>query len=212
MIETNTNPIPLIGLTGGIGSGKSLVSELLRQEWHLPVIDADRLARQVVEPGTILNQELQECFGSKFFDTKGRLKRADLAAHVFSNPTELKKLNERIHPAIRQAITETYHNLSAENPPIIILDAPLLYENGLDKSVAKVIVVWANKMLCLKRLKKYRKMDPEDAQKRMAHQIPLQRKKKWANYVINNTGSTEKTRQSTEAALKQLSFDLQLAL
>ncbi|SAM06886.1 hypothetical protein [Absidia glauca] len=131
----------LVGLTGGIASGKSTVSRLL-QEQQVPIIDADKIAREVVEPGRRANRQIREHFGDEVFLPDGHLDRPKLGDIIFTDPSKRKILNACVHPAVRLEMLKQvlYHWLSGAK--VVVLDVPLLFESKLDRFVGTTVVVY----------------------------------------------------------------------
>lgn len=178
----------IVGLTGGIATGKSTVSTQLRAA-GLPIIDADIVAREVVEPGTHTLEAIKLAFGGGII-TNGVLNRRLLGARVFSQPAEMARLNAIIQPAITSAMTDKINFWRQQNTPILILDVPLLFERAYDSQqrVDKIVVVIADEQQQLTRLKARDQLDDQQARARIQAQMPLAEKMNQADYVIDNTG------------------------
>ena len=187
----------VLGLTGGIGSGKSLVAEMFRK-LGAEVIDADRLARDVVEPGQPALNEIVMAFGRDVLLPDGSLNRVSLAAIIFADAAARQRLNAITHPRIR-ARMETEVAARNQRSGILILDIPLLYENGLAGSVEKVIVVWVDPRTQLQRLTERDRLSVDEARRRIAAQMPLDDKRARADEVIDNSGDRERTRRQVQA-------------
>jgi dephospho-CoA kinase len=187
--------LEVIGLTGGIGTGKSTVAEILR-ELGAVVIDADEGARAVVEPGTSGLKAVIAEFGPEYAP-EGRLDREKLAQLVFRDESALRRLNAIVHPLVRQWAAERTAQAAAEGAVVVVQDIPLLYENGLEAMFPKVIVVYAPPDVQVARL--VAKGMPEDhALDRLATQLPIDEKRLRATWVIDNSGSLEATRRQVE--------------
>lgn len=187
----------VLGLTGGIGSGKSLVDAIFR-ELGAEVIDADALAREVVEPGQPALAEIVQSFGGDILLPDGRLNRSKLASVIFGDAAARARLNAITHPPIRQRITEAAA-ARAGRPGVLVLDIPLLYESDRTGDVEKVIVVWVDEATQLRRLIERDRLTAEQARQRIAAQMPLEEKRRRADHVIDNSGSPESTRRQVEA-------------
>lgn len=175
----------VVGLTGGIGSGKSTVSARLAALGAV-VIDADATARQLQEPGQPVFNAIVERFGAEIVAADGALDRLGLAALVFPNPELLAELNKLTHPAIGAAIRERMRaQLGTEN--VVVLDVPLLIENTR-YPVAGVAVVDLPVDIAVERLVAYRGMDEADARARIARQASREERLAKADYVIDNSG------------------------
>jgi dephospho-CoA kinase len=191
----------VLGLTGGIGSGKSLVAQIFR-DLGAEVIDADQLAREVVEPGQPALQEIAATFGRQVLLPDGRLDRGALAGIIFSDPTARAKLNAITHPPIRERM-EALVAARKSRPGLLILDIPLLYENGRVDAVEKVIVVWVDADTQEGRLRRRDGLALTDARQRIHAQMPLDAKRDRADHVIDNSGSLEETRRQVEAIYRR---------
>jgi len=184
----------VIGLTGGIASGKSTVSKILAQA-GAHVIDADKIAHEVVMPKQLAWKKIVSHFGMSAILGNGQLDRATLGAKVFSNPAERKWLEELIHPLVREAIEKEIQVWNAEKNEIVVLDIPLLYEVGWDTLADETWVVSVDTTTQLKRLVRRDRLSLMQAQKRIDSQMPLIEKVKRADYVIDNMFDLTKTRE-----------------
>ena len=185
-----------VGLTGGIGSGKSAVLRLLAERGAV-VIDADAIARDVVDPGTDGLQAVVDEFGDEVLDTDGTLDRAALAALVFSHPVSLARLEAIVHPRVRAR----RHELLAAAPvgAVVVEDIPLLVEKGMVHDFDVVVVVEAPIELRLDRLVRLRGLEERDVRARVANQASDAQRRAHADVVIDNGGSTDDLeRQVTE--------------
>lgn len=194
----------IVGLTGGVSSGKSLVAEELKR-LGAAVIDADRIARDIVLPGESAYNDVVREFGEGILSKDGSINRAALANIVFSDPEKLKRLNRITHPPIIRKIVEELESCREEHPDVIIvLDAPLLVEVGLHRTVDKVIVVYADEDTRIKRLKEKNNLTAEEARRRINAQIPLPKKLEYADFVIDNNGTREETLKETRKVYSEL--------
>ena len=189
----------IIGLTGSIASGKSTVSNMLKA-LNYPVVDADIVARIVVEKGTKTLETIKEIFSEEVISADGSLNREKLGEIIFSQPHKRKQLNEIMHPAIRAEMTRQKDELIKEGHPTIIMDIPLLFESKLQSNVDKILVVTVSEEIQLKRLMARNNYSLEEAKARIQSQLPLSIKEKAADAVIYNNGSLE----STEKQLKEI--------
>ena len=193
-----------VGLTGGIASGKSLVSKYLK-ELGAAIIDADELARNVVEPHSPACREIREYFGSGVFEADGNINRRKLAGLVFSSKIEREKLNSIIHPRVIGAsmkMKEQY--LNEKKAPLIVIDAPLLIETGMYKYVDEVWVIAVPEEVQLDRLMMRDKLSQQEANSRLESQMPLEEKLRYADRVIDNSDDVEKTRQQVDLLWRQV--------
>lgn len=183
-----------IGLTGGIGSGKSTVAAMLAGRGAV-VIDADAIAREVVEPGTPGLAKVAERFGEGVLLPDGALDRPALAAVVFSDEEARRDLNAIVHPEVGRVMLERLA-LEAETDHVVVLDVPLLAEGGRDRyPVAGVLVVDCPVDIAIDRLVELRAMSREDAEARVAAQIPRSERLRVADFVILNMGSLDELEQ-----------------
>lgn len=188
----------VIGLTGGIASGKSLVSGYLR-ELGAQIVDADEIARQVVQPGKPALREIVAEFGESVLNTDGTLNRKKLGLLVFSDPEKLDRLNLITHPYILAEIRRVLERFRASSTcRVIVLDVPLLFEVGLELLVDEVWVVAVDYPTQLKRLIKRDNLTEDEARRRIVSQMPLGEKIKRAQYVIDNRFSLEETKQQVK--------------
>jgi dephospho-CoA kinase len=192
----------VIGLTGGIASGKSTVASMLR-ELGATVIDADEAARAVVEPGTPGLRTVVEAFGPEVLDGD-RLDRARLGQLVFRDQAARKKLEAITHPLVRAWMAERQREAAERGEARVVLDIPLLFENGLDAAMKAVIVVYAPEELQVERLVDRNGLAEDEARRRLAAQLPIEEKRARATYVIDNSGSLEDTRAQTEKLWREL--------
>ncbi|WP_242394620.1 dephospho-CoA kinase [Anaeromyxobacter oryzisoli] len=175
----------VVGLTGGIASGKSTFAALLRER-GVPVVDADALARRVVQPGSPALARIAAEFGPRVLAADGGLDRKRLAARVFADPAARRALEAITHPAIRQAMREETRRLAAAGHELVLYDTPLLYEVGLDATLDCVVVVWAPREVQRERLMRRDGLAPADADARLAAQLPLDEKAARADFVVEN--------------------------
>jgi dephospho-CoA kinase len=187
----------LIGLTGGIGSGKSTVSTFLR-ELGARVLDADEGARAVVEPGTSGFEAVAREFGPEVV-RDGRLDRQRLADIVFNDRPALERLNAIVHPLVRDWMAAQLAEAAAGGAEIVVQDVPLLFESGYVPMFHSTILVYVPAALQLERLVA-RGMPEADARARIANQLPIDEKRSRATYVIDNSGTRQETRAQTEKA------------
>ena len=187
----------VLGLTGGIGSGKSKVAQMFAQLGAV-VVDADQLAREIVEPGQPALQEIEATFGADVLLPDGRLDRPKLAGVIFAHPAERAKLDAITHRRIRARMEEEI-KARRSGPGVLIVDIPLLYENDRINTVEKVIVVWVDAQTQLRRMSQRDGISAEAARQRIGAQMPLDAKRARADHVIDNSGGLEDTRRQVEA-------------
>lgn len=191
----------IIGLTGSIASGKSTVSAILR-EAGAHIIDADLIARQVVEPGTPGEAQVREAFPAAF--AGGALDRRALGRIVFSDPRSLARLNAITHPLIREEIARQIGRARAEDPAgVAVIDAAVLLESGMADMAEEVWLVVCGDEVRLRRILERDGLTEEEARARMASQMPQQEKRKYARRVIDTTsGALEETRRQALECLR----------
>lgn len=192
----------IFGLTGGIASGKSTVSTMLR-ELGAHVLDADVIAREVVAPGTPGLAAIVEHFGD-VLAPDGSLDRKALGERIFGSQAERAALEAITHPRIRQAFLEQTWALADRGVTELFYDAALLIENRLHEGMDAVIVVWVPREVQLTRLMSRDALSPAQAEARLAAQLPLDEKRKLATEVIDNSGSHEQTRAQVQALWERL--------
>ena len=187
----------LIGLTGGIGCGKSEVSRLLADRGAI-IVDADLIVRELQQPGGEIFNKIVEMFGPSVVAEDGSLNRGAVANEVFKDKEVLKKLNELIHPVVRCVMNERVKSYS-DTSKIVVLDIPLLVENpreGLDG----VVVVDLDPEIAVARIVDQRKMNIDDARARVANQSSREQRKAIANFLIDNSGDRKALDLQVDAA------------
>ncbi|MSN97387.1 dephospho-CoA kinase [Bacillus paralicheniformis] len=189
----------VIGLTGGIASGKSTVAQMF-QQCGITVVDADVIAKEAVEQGMPAYQKIAETFGQGVLLETGDIDRRKLGEIVFANEEKRMQLNAIVHPEVRKMMIKQRDEAIRAGERFVVLDIPLLYESGLEHLTDKVIVVWVPMELQLERLMKRNRLTEDEALNRIHAQHSLDEKKKKADAVIDNSGSLK----DTEAQLHQL--------
>ncbi|MFB4210683.1 dephospho-CoA kinase [Shouchella sp. JSM 1781072] len=192
-----------IGLTGGIASGKSFVSTYLSEK-GLPIIDADKIARQVVEPGTPALEQIVNQFGEKILQTDGHLDRKALGSIVFASEEKRNQLNRIVHPAVREKMLHDAAAYKEEGYDTIIFDIPLLVESHLFHLVDQVWIVYVDEETQLTRLMERDGSTREEALQRIRAQIPLDQKIQYGDQVIKNSGTKQETAQQIDQLLREL--------
>lgn len=178
----------ILGVTGGLGSGKSTVCRLLGQR-SVPVVDADEISRECMVPGRRVFEEAVAEFGPGILDEQGQIHRSGLAEKVFGDPEARRRLEEIIHPFVIRAIKDRIADFATQGTRLVVLDVPLLYEAGLDAMCDEVWVVWCRRDQQLDRVVQRGSLTREAARRRLEAQMPLEEKVRRADRVIDNTGS-----------------------
>jgi dephospho-CoA kinase len=179
--------VRVVGLTGGIASGKSTFADALRAR-GVPVVDADALAREAVAPGTPALAAIARVFGADVVGEGGALDRRRLADVVFGDAEARRRLEAIVHPAVRAAMAEETRRLAAAGHDLAFYDTPLLYEVGLDRLLDAVVVVWAPAAVQRARLTARDGLAPTEAEARIAAQLPIDEKADRADFVVENVG------------------------
>lgn len=173
----------LIGLTGGIGAGKSTVSDYLKQKGY-PVLDADLVAREIVEPGTETLSELSRTFGEEILNPDGSLDRGALAKIAFSDPENKKILDQIMHGKVIEILLSRAKAITEE--PVVFIDVPLLFETGMDRYMDQVWLVDADEDVRIQRVMERDGSSMEDVRKRILYQSGRDEKIKRSDVVLNN--------------------------
>ena len=192
----------IIGITGGIASGKSTVTEFLRQQGY-QVIDADQVVHELQEPGGRLYQALLSTFGPAILQEDGRLDRPKLGAMIFGDPELLAKSSQIQNQIIREELAGR-RDLLAEKEDIFFMDLPLLFELGYETWFDQVWLVDVTEETQLCRLMARNALSQEEAEKRIAAQLSLQEKRNRADVLIDNNGPLELTQEQLREALQKL--------
>ncbi|HEY4566756.1 MAG TPA: dephospho-CoA kinase [Savagea sp.] len=195
----------IVGLTGSIATGKSTVARAFEKR-GIPVVDADVAARVVVEKGQPALRKIKEAFGPSILHDDGTLNRQALGARIFTNDDERKVLNEIMHPAIREAMEMKKREWLEKGAPIVMMDIPLLFENDLEQTVDRIVVVTVSESTQLKRLMARNDLTEEEARARIASQWPVAEKAKRAHDVIDNDGTLEETDRQVSQIIEKWQF------
>jgi dephospho-CoA kinase len=192
----------VVGLTGGIASGKSTVSRLF-QEAGIPVICADELAREAVKRGSVGLEEIRQAFGNAVFDRDGALDRKAMANVIFRDESKRKILEAIIHPRVAEEKTRILTDLERNGHSVVIVDVPLLYESGWQTAFDLVVVVYVPREVQEQRLMSRDGISLEEATARLHAQLPLEKKKELADRIVDNTGDVAHTRSQVEQLLAE---------
>lgn len=190
----------IIGLTGSIASGKSTIAEMLKS-YGFPIVDADLVARQVVEPGSETLTKIAEAFGPEVISADGTMDREKVGAIIFHDPEQRTVLNSIIHPAIRAEMIRQRDEHVANGEQVVVMDIPLLFESKLQHFVEKILVVAVSESVQLERLMKRNLLDEVDAVARIKSQLPMQEKIDGADAVVYNDGTVEESEQQLKEIL-----------
>ncbi len=208
----------VVGLTGGIGTGKSTVAEWLRA-LGAHVIDADAIVHELQAPGTPLLAEIREAFGAGILRADGSLDRAALGKLVFADPAARRRLNDLVHPAVGREMARRLAAAREAGARLVVLDIPLLLEGRAARArgetrgptasdlVAEVILVYAREEQQIERQCARDGATPEHARQRIAAQLPIEEKRRLADHVIDNSGSLADTERQVKALYEQLTRD-----
>ncbi|NET62391.1 MAG: dephospho-CoA kinase [Symploca sp. SIO2E6] len=197
----------LIGLTGGIGTGKTTVSNYLAQAYQLPVLDADIYAREAVELGSPILEQIVEHYGVQIQLSDGNLNRQRLGEIVFSNPEHKRWLEQQIHPYVRDRFQTELAKLTA---PIIVLVIPLLFEANLTDLVTEIWVVSCSEEQQLERISQRNRLSRYQAQARVNNQLPLAAKLARADVVLDNSSTVDSLLRQVDVAVNSMLVSLLL--
>ncbi|WP_423407624.1 dephospho-CoA kinase [Heyndrickxia sp. MSNUG] len=191
----------VIGLTGGIASGKSTVSAMFA-DMGITVIDADIEARLAVDIGEKAYDDIVSHFGKSILAEDGTINRQKLGSIIFNDEEKRNLLNSIVHPAVRERMAQKRHTAEAANEKAIVMDIPLLFESKLTSLVEKIILVYVDEETQQERLMQRNGFSESEALTRIKSQMPLKDKVKWADTVIDNRGSVEHTKAQLMDILK----------
>lgn len=192
----------LIGLTGGMGSGKSMVADCLRSN-GIPVIDADVIAHKIMNEESTLDK-IHEIFGKNVFDKDGSLNKVKFSSVLFTNTVKRKKLNEFVHPKVWTEMMNETEKYVTEGSKVIFLDVPLLIESGWHTRVNETWLVKADYNERIARLRLRTNLSTEEIKKRIEIQMPESEKEEYADKIINNGGTIEETEKQVIEELQKI--------
>jgi dephospho-CoA kinase len=196
--------VVVAGITGGIATGKSTVSQALAS-YGAVVVDADKIAREVVKKGTPVWQAIRDQFGGEVLGPDGELDRDVMGSLIFSDPVKKEQLNAIVHPAVYQEMDLRIEAAQAlGNETVVICDVPLLIETGMYKGFREVILVYVPEPVQVERLMDRDRISREQALRKVRSQMPIEEKKKFATLIIDNSGTCEETLEQVFAVYRSL--------
>jgi dephospho-CoA kinase len=192
-----------VGLTGGIAAGKTTVASMLRDR-DVPVLDADPLGHELLEPGQAAYEEVVAAFGREILEAGGKVNRAKLGGVIFADAGKRARLNQILHPRILEVVQKWFAALAEPAvPEFAVVEAALIVEAGYNRNLDKLIVCWCRPEQQLERLMR-RGLSAEEAQQRIAAQMPLDEKRRLADEAIDCSGSIEETQRQVNQAAEKL--------
>lgn len=195
-----------VGLTGGIATGKTTVASMLRDR-DVPVLDADPLGHELLEPGQAAYEEIVAAFGHEILEATGKVNRAKLGGVIFADAQKRAGLNQILHPRILDIVQKWFAALDEpDGPEFAVAEAALIYEARYNQKLDKIIVCWCRPEQQLERLT-LRGLSAEEAQQRIAAQMPLADKRKLADEAIDCSGSIEETQRQVNQAVEKLKLE-----
>ncbi len=197
----------VIGLTGGIASGKTLIAEWFIEN-NVVLLDSDKIYKQLLKTNEILYNKITDYFGQKFETENGELNLSELGKYVFSHHDELEKLNEIAHPFVLQVLEEKILSYQKQNKDLIVLDIPLLYEAKLEYICDEIICVYVDYETQIERLQKRDSIDREFAIKKISAQMDLKEKAELSDYVIDNSENIESTKKQFVLTLEKIRSEI----
>ncbi|SMC19450.1 dephospho-CoA kinase [Clostridium acidisoli DSM 12555] len=193
-----------VGLTGGIGTGKSTVSRMFKEK-AIPIIDADIIAKNILDTYPELLTKIRKEFGDEYFTEDGALNRKKLGNFIFKFPEERKKLEDIMIPKIKDEIFKHVEVCRKLDEKLCVVDAPILIETGVDNLMDFNILVWTNKETQIKRVMKRDNLNLEEVMNRINSQMPMDEKKKMVDFIIDNSYQIENTERQLDKILNSLS-------
>lgn len=194
----------IVGVTGGVASGKTTVSRMFEKEGAY-LIDADQIARELVQPRRPAWKEIVRVFGREILQKDGTVDRKRLAKQTFVDSKQRRLLNDILHPRIKREVRKRVKAIEKKDPEaIVIFDAPLLVETGAHHEVDRVVVITSKETQQIERMKKRADMSEEETRRIIASQTPLEEKMKVADFIIRNEGPIQKTQKRVSEVFQQL--------
>ncbi|CAH0346244.1 dephospho-CoA kinase [Bacillus sp. CECT 9360] len=198
----------VIGITGGIASGKSSVSQFIKDELGFTIIDADIASREVVEPGEEAYKQIVESFGPQILHDNQTIDRAKLGAVIFNDTEKRLLLNSIVHPAVRKRMIAGKDAAITRGENTVFMDIPLLFESKLTSMVDKTLLIYVDEHVQLQRLMRRNDYSKAEALARITSQMPLADKKPLADAVIDNNGSLEETKRQVRQILRSWNVNI----
>ena len=196
----------LVGLTGGMGTGKTLVASIFK-ELGAHILDADLICRKLVEPGQPALKEISECFGGHILDQSRNLDRKKLAQIIFNDPDKKKDLENILHPKVFAFEKEKYKNICKNNPnALVVIDAALLIESGNYKNMDKVVVINTDEKIQMERVLARSGWRIDEIMVRINNQMPSKEKKRYADYILDNSSDKLQLRTQVECLYSKLTI------
>ncbi len=193
----------LLGLTGGIATGKSTIAQFFKDA-GIPVIDTDHIAKQALQPGEEPYDELVDAFGADYLNVDGSINRKKLAQTLFHDKDAQTRINAIVHPYVLKRTRALIRQHQEAEEPIIVVDVPLLFESGFDQEMDQTLVVYTTKAVQMARLTSRDAIDEAYAKKKIAAQWPVSKKRTLATHTINNSKSILETKRAFDELLKHL--------
>lgn len=197
----------VLGLTGGIATGKSTADEFFKKK-QIPIIDSDKIAHNIMDVGKPAWKQVKETFGEDYLNPDQSVNRKKLGNLVFNDSAELKKLNDITHPLIYQEIQDKIKAEKDKNVPLVIVDAPILFETGGQSYCDKTLVISLPQDLQIKRLMARNNLTEDEALSRINSQMSLKEKRKLATFVVDNAGTIEELESKLEQLLKEIKYEV----
>jgi dephospho-CoA kinase len=207
-MEEGRRTVIVAGLTGGIATGKSTVAAIFASAGAV-VIDADRIAREAVRPGTAVHADIVAHFGNGVVRADGAVDRKRLAAIIFADPAEQRALERMVHPQVKREVAAQLDRLRRDAPgSVVIVDVPLLFETGMERGLDPTILVYVPEAVQLRRLIARDGLTHDEALRRIAAQMPIETKRARAAIVIDNSGTLEDTGRQALEVYRRLAQEL----
>jgi dephospho-CoA kinase len=207
-MEEGRRTVIVAGLTGGIATGKSTVAAIFASAGAV-VIDADRIAREAVRPGTAVHADIVAHFGNGVVREDGAVDRKRLAAIIFADPAEQRALERMVHPQVKREVAAQLDRLRRDAPgSVVIVDVPLLFETGMERGLDPTILVYVPEAVQLRRLIARDGLTHDEALRRIAAQMPIETKRARAAIVIDNSGTLEDTGRQALEVYRRLAQEL----